>query len=179
MRLLYMVPNINNEGGVARTLAIKTNLLIEKWNYEVHILTQNKGNLAPFYDFNNKVVFNDMTVKGSGFQFLNTYWKSVLEQIALIEPDVVIVCDNGLKAFTVPFLVKNKVPVVFECHGSKFLEESKSRYGLFSKGMRVLKYNYKNYGAKNFTKFVALSNISLAEWGLKNAVVIPNPSCLK
>jgi hypothetical protein len=43
-----LVPNINNEGGVARTLAIKTNLLIEKWNYEVHILTQNKGNSAPF-----------------------------------------------------------------------------------------------------------------------------------
>jgi hypothetical protein len=37
--LLYLVPNINNEGG-SRTLAIKTNLLIEKWNYEVHILTK-------------------------------------------------------------------------------------------------------------------------------------------
>jgi glycosyltransferase involved in cell wall biosynthesis len=179
MRLLYLVPNINNEGGVARTLAIKTNLLIESWNYEVYILTQNKGNSAPFYDFNDKVVFSDMTLKGSGIQFLNTYWKSVLEQIALIEPDVVVVCDNGLKAFTVPFIVKTKVPVVFECHGSKFLEETKNRYGLFSKGMRVLKYNYKKFGAKNFTKFVALSNISLAEWDLKNAVVIPNPSWLQ
>jgi hypothetical protein len=27
MRLLYMVPNINNEGGVARTLAIKRTYL--------------------------------------------------------------------------------------------------------------------------------------------------------
>lgn len=57
----------------------------------------------------------------------------MLEQIALIEPDVVVVCDNGLKAFTVPFIVKTKVPVVFECHGSKFLEETKNRYGLFLK----------------------------------------------
>jgi hypothetical protein len=46
MRLLYMVPNINNEGGVARTLAIKRTYL-SRWNYEVHILTQNKGN-RPF-----------------------------------------------------------------------------------------------------------------------------------
>jgi hypothetical protein len=69
-----------------------------KWNYEVHIL----GN-SSFYDFNNKVVFNDMTLKEEWIPILNTYWKSVLEQIALIEPDVVIVCDNGLKVFTVPF----------------------------------------------------------------------------
>jgi hypothetical protein len=46
MRLLYLVPNINNEG-VVRTLAIKRTYL-SKWNYEVHILTQNKGNSAPF-----------------------------------------------------------------------------------------------------------------------------------
>jgi hypothetical protein len=69
-----------------------------------------------------KVVFSDMTLKGRGFQFFSIgsqWWKKTL-----IEPDVVVVCDNGLKAFTVPF-TKNKVPVVFECHGSKFLEESK------------------------------------------------------
>jgi hypothetical protein len=31
----YMVPNINNEGGVARTLAIKRTYL-SKWNYEAY-----------------------------------------------------------------------------------------------------------------------------------------------
>jgi hypothetical protein len=31
MKLLYLVPNVNNEGGVARVLAIKTFYLIEKW----------------------------------------------------------------------------------------------------------------------------------------------------
>jgi hypothetical protein len=30
MRLLYIVPNINNEGGVARVLSVKTNYWIEK-----------------------------------------------------------------------------------------------------------------------------------------------------
>jgi hypothetical protein len=87
-----------------------------------------------------------MTLKGSGFQFLNTYWKSVLEQIALIE-DVVIVCDNGLKAFTVPFLVKNKVPVVLNVMGQNFLKNLKAGT-VFSKGMRVLKYNYKTMELK-------------------------------
>jgi hypothetical protein len=30
MRLLYIVPKINNEGGVARVLSVKTNYWIEK-----------------------------------------------------------------------------------------------------------------------------------------------------
>jgi glycosyltransferase involved in cell wall biosynthesis len=179
MILLYIVPNINNEGGVARTLAIKTKVLIEKWNYEVHILTQNKGNSAPFYDFDDKIIFHDMILKGSGFQFLNTYKKSLLKQIGLVKPDAVIVCDNGLKAFAIPFLIKSKVPIIFECHGSKYIEESKDKHGLLSKGIRFLKYNFKSFGAKKFSKFVALSNESLVEWDLNNSIVIPNPSWLQ
>jgi hypothetical protein len=30
MKLLYIVPNINNEGGVARVLSVKANYLVEK-----------------------------------------------------------------------------------------------------------------------------------------------------
>jgi hypothetical protein len=60
-----------------------------------------------------------MTLKEAEFQFFE-YVEVSVRTNSLIEPDVVIVCDNGLKAFTVPFLVKKKVPVVFECHGSKF-----------------------------------------------------------
>jgi hypothetical protein len=48
---------------------------------------------------------------------------------------------------------------------SKFLEESK-QVRSFSKGMRVLKYNYKTMELKNFTKFVALSN-KFGRMGLK------------
>ncbi|NRT17055.1 glycosyltransferase involved in cell wall biosynthesis [Flavobacterium sp. 28A] len=179
MKLLYIIPNINNEGGVARTLAIKTKVLIEKWNYEVHILTQNNGNSTPFYDFDDKIIFHDMILKGNLFQFLNTYRKSLLRLIVLVKPDVVIVSDNGLKAFAIPFLIKSEVPIVFECHGSRYIEESKEKYWLLSKGLRFLKYNFKSFGAKKFTKFVALSNESLAEWDLNNSIVIPNPSWLQ
>lgn len=179
MRLLYIVPNINNEGGVARTLTIKTDALIEKWGYDVHILTQNNGHSDPFYEFNPKIAFVDVILKGGVFQFLKAYKKSLVQQIELVKPDIVIVCDNGLKAFAIPFLVKNKVPIIFECHGSKFVEESKNKYGLFSKGIRFLKYTFKNFGAKKFTKFIALSESSRAEWNIKNGMVIPNVSWLQ
>jgi hypothetical protein len=63
-----------------------------------------------------------MTLKEEGSNFL--ILKSVIEKKALIEPDVVVVCDNGLKAFTVPFS-KNKVPVVLNVMGQNFLKNLK------------------------------------------------------
>ena len=48
MKILYIVPKINNEGGVARVLSVKANYLVEKFGYEVHILTQNEGNNPVF-----------------------------------------------------------------------------------------------------------------------------------
>jgi hypothetical protein len=47
-----------------------------------------------------------MTLKEEDSNFWIRIGSQCWKKIALIEPDVVIVCDNGLKAFTVPFLVK-------------------------------------------------------------------------
>ena len=57
MRLVYLVPNINNEGGVARVLSIKTQQLIERWGYQIHIITQNNGHNALFYAFHPEIHF--------------------------------------------------------------------------------------------------------------------------
>ena len=64
MKLLYIVPNINNEGGVARVLSIKANYLVEKLGYEVHILTQNEGFSPLFYSFNSNIIFHDIFFSG-------------------------------------------------------------------------------------------------------------------
>ena len=52
MKILYIVPKINTEGGVARVLSAKANYLIENFGYEIHILTQNEGNNPLFFSFN-------------------------------------------------------------------------------------------------------------------------------
>ena len=75
MKLLYLVPNVNNEGGVARVLAIKTYYLIEKWNYQIDFLTQNKGSFPHFYNFNKKIGFHDMLLKGNPIQNWEEYLK--------------------------------------------------------------------------------------------------------
>jgi hypothetical protein len=126
MKLLYIVPNINNEGGVARVLSIKANYLVEKLGYEVHILTQNEGFYPLFYSFNSNIVFHDLPLKGNFFQFFNSFAKGLKSKIKAIQPDIVVVCDNGLKAYSIPFILKNKVPLILEMHSSKFDKEIRS-----------------------------------------------------
>lgn len=179
MKLLYFVPKIKDAGGVARVLAIKANYFIENFDYEVHVLSQNEEDVLPFYNFNSKVVFHKMTLNGNAFRFFKAFKKQINQKINEINPDTVLVADNGLKAFLIPFIVKTKRPIVFECHGSKFIEEEDRKFGLVSKLFRKFKYLFKNFCARKFTKFVALSNESLKEWNVKNGIVIPNPSWIE
>jgi len=175
MKLLYIVPKLNNEGGVARVLSLKLNYFVEKFGYEIHVLTQNKGNFPLFYSFNEKIVFHDMILDGTIFNFFNSFRKSLKERIKTIQPKAIVVCDNGLKAFTIPLILSNEIPIIFECHGSKFIEEKQMKSDLISKIKLSLKYRFKDFAANKFSKVVALSNESLNEWNVKNGLVIPNP----
>lgn len=179
MKLLYIVPKINNAGGVARVFSLKLNYLIENFGYEVHILTQNEGNFPLFYSFHKKIVFHDMILEGFVFNFFNSYRKSLKTNIKNIKPDIIIVSDNGLKAYTIPFILSNETPIVFECHGSKFVEIKFLKQNFISQAKSRLKYAFKDFCANRFSKFIALSNENLMEWNLKNGVVIPNPSWIQ
>ena len=179
MKLLYIVPKLNNEGGVARVLSLKLNYLVENFGYEVHVLTQNHGNVPLFYSFHEKIVFHDMMLEGTIFNFFNCFRKSLKSKIQSIQPDVIIVCDNGLKAFTIPFIRSAEIPIIFECHGSKYIEEKHLNSNWISKIINALKYKFKDFGANKFSKVVALSNESLKEWNMNNGLVIPNPSWIQ
>ena len=174
MKLLYLVPNINNEGGVARVLSIKTFYLIEKWGYKIDILTQNKGGFPQFYNFNKKIGFHDMILNGNPIQFLINYRRKLNEQIELLNPDIIVVCDNGFKAFLLPFLLKTKIPVVLEIHNSlnEVEKESDSIFKIISSQLVIL---FKKFAARNFDNFVVETNESIKEWNVPNGVIIPNP----
>lgn len=179
MKLLYIVSKVNNAGGVARVFSIKLNYLIENFGYEVHVLTQNKGNFPLFYSFHEKIVFHDMILEGSIFSFFNSYRKSLKNNAESIKPDIIIVSDNGLKAYLIPFILSNKIPIVFECHGSKFVELKFLKKNYVSQVKSYFKYLFKDFCSNKFSKFVALSNENLKEWNLKDGMVIPNPSWME
>jgi glycosyltransferase involved in cell wall biosynthesis len=175
MKILYIVPNINNEGGVARVLSIKANYLVERLGYEVHILTQNEGFSPLFYSFNSAITFHDMILKGNFLQFFNSFMVGLKSNIEAIKPDIIVVCDNGLKAYTIPFVLKNKIPLVLEMHSSKFIEESEINKNIFSKllfnSISLLKKN----GIERYDRFIVETKESVLEWKVKNTMAIPNP----
>ena len=175
MKLLYITPIINDYGGVSRVLSIKTNYLIEKWGYEIGILTQNNSNSPLFFPFNKKISLFDMTLEGNKISFLFQYKFQVEKTIKKFQPDVILVCDFGLKAFLLPLIIETKIPIVFEAHGSKYNEQQKVKPNVFSLISHKLKYLFRNYSASKFDYFVALSKESQAEWNLKNVAIIPNP----
>ena len=176
MRILYIVPDVNNEGGVARVLSIKANYLVDKFGYQIAILTQNDGNSNTFYQFNKNIDFYDMILKGNIFQFFISYFKAINKKIKLIKPDVIVVCDNGLKAYLFPFIAFTKVPIIFESHGSRFVEDFKKNNNFRNRFFSKIKYSFKKFCASKFDKIVVLSLESLKEWNVKNAIIIPNPS---
>lgn len=175
MKILYIVPNINNEGGVARVIAIKANYLVQKWNYDVAILTQNKGNVPLFYDFNPKITFHDMILKGNFIAFFKAYKKELNQKIEQLKPDIIIVCDNGLKAYTIPIIIKTKVPIILEMHSSKFVVENETKYNFLYVIKNQFISIFKTYGISKYDKFVVETSGSISEWDIDGGIVIPNP----
>ncbi|WP_394760354.1 glycosyltransferase family 4 protein [Flavobacterium sp.] len=176
MRILYITPKISGSGGVARVLSIKTNYFSEKFKIDVHILTQNEENISLFYDFTNKTRFHYIKLTGNRFQYLFQYIKGLNKCINQIKPDIIIVCDNGLKGYFVPWLLQTKIPILFESHGSRYIEEKQNSEKLFAQILFKLKFYLKKIGIKSYDKVILLSNESKKEWNLKNVQVIPNPN---
>ena len=175
MKLLYIVPSINNEGGVARVISVKANYLVEKFGYEVHILTQNEGFFPLFYSFNAAIVFHDLRLKGNLFQFFYSFAQGLKSKLKAIQPDVIIVCDNGLKAYLIPFILKNKVPIVLEMHSSKFVEEKESDKNILTKVVSTCMPLLKKFGIKKYNRFVVETSESIVEWKIADAIIISNP----
>ncbi|MBC7525782.1 MAG: glycosyltransferase family 4 protein, partial [Flavobacterium sp.] len=49
MRLLYITNAISGAAGLERVLSIKTNYLVDVYNYEIHIIVLNQINTKIFY----------------------------------------------------------------------------------------------------------------------------------
>lgn len=175
MKILYITPRIIGEGGLVRVIAMKANYFVNYFGYEVHILTQNNNHINPFYSFNDKIKMHTMQLKGNRLLFLKNYIFNVKSVIQKTNPDIIIVCD-GLKGFFLPYFLENKIPIVFESHGSIFNSESKPKYSFL---LCTIQTRFKRIAAAKFTKFIVLSKESEKEWNVANSVIIPNPIWFK
>jgi glycosyltransferase involved in cell wall biosynthesis len=173
MKLLYITPQIKGDGGLQRIMAIKTNYFVENFGYKIDILSPDLGDDL-FFEFNKNIGFYYIKPKSRKLARLLDYRSQVQKHIDTLKPDCIIVTDFGLKGFTIPLVIKTKIPIVFEAHGSKYNESAYYKKTFSSKISHNLKYKYKDFCANKFDFFVALSNESLQEWSVKNGYVIPN-----
>src|SRR5699024_7342502 len=175
MKLLYITNGINGPGGLERVLSIKASLLAEDYDYEVHILCLNNAHKNLFYTFSPKIKMSSIPVRGNIWQYYKSYKKGLQEKVDTIKPDVISVCDDGLKAFFIPSILKTDAKIIYERHVSKQIETNPNNNPLRNLFIKT-KWRIMDKKGNDFDQFVLLTEDSKKEWPrLKNLAVISNP----
>lgn len=175
MKLLYITNAIDGSGGLERVLSVKTLVFTENFGHEVHIITLNqKSKTDLFFPFSEKIIQHNLEVSGNPFQYISKYISGIKKIVSEVKPNIILVCDDGLKAFFLPKILGNEIPIVYERHVSKLIEVSENQgfiKGIFTK----LKFTLMDFLAKDFSKFIVLTEGNKNEWKLRNLQVISNP----
>ena len=167
MKLLYVTNGVRGSGGLERVLSVKTDYLIEKLSYEIHFLTLNNGHKDLFYDFNKNIIFHDVKIINKNpINFFLSYKKGISKTIENINPDCILVCDDGLKGLLFPIIFRNSKPKIYERHAARELNIAKN--GIFNK--------FLNYSINKFDSFVVLTEGNKKDWPGIKCNVIPNPN---
>jgi glycosyltransferase involved in cell wall biosynthesis len=175
MKLLYITNGINASGGLERVLSIKASYLADHYDYEVTILSLNDNQLNPFYDFSDKIKMLSIPVTGNPLQYINLYCNGLKQIVNQIKPDVVSVCDDGLKGFFVPKIIRGRIPIIYERHASINLNFKRESSNLVFSIKNIIKYALMKRAAIKFKKFIVLTKGNLKEWKGDNLRVIANP----
>jgi glycosyltransferase involved in cell wall biosynthesis len=175
MKLLYITNGITGSGGLERVLSINVSMLVENFGYHVHLLSLNETDKKPFFTFSQKITKHSVDVFGNPLKYFLQYKNGIQKIVDEIDPDIICVCDDGLKGFFLPKLITTKAKWIYERHVSKLIEASATQNKI-----QLLKTNAKwilmAQLGKSFKKFVVLTNGNLKEWrGLDNLEVISNP----
>jgi glycosyltransferase involved in cell wall biosynthesis len=175
MKILYITNKISPAGGLERVLAIKTSALADVFGHEVHILTLNQRDERVFHDFSSKITMHDLVLPPGPFGYGLGYIMGIQKLVSTLKPDLIDVCDDGLKAFFLPLILGRKNPIVYERHVSKVIEYNSLNTSFLKKAIIQVKFALMDFLARYFTRFVVLTNGNVGEWDLPNLVVMPNP----
>lgn len=174
MKLAYITNTINGAGGIQRILAVKSNYLIKHENYEVTIIVTNATEEPIYYTFHPLIKIITINPDRSALHYYNSYKKLINKTLVAIQPDVVSVCDNGLKSYLLPYITSKKYPMVYELHVPKHIQQ-KQNIGINIRLKQYVMHKLMGHLAKGFEKFVVLTKQGLQEWNLNSIEVIPNP----
>jgi len=175
LKIVYITNGVSGPGGLERVLSIKASYFADTMEYDIHILTLNSEGADLFYDFSKAISFHTVTAKGNPFSYIRQYRKGIKNMLISLEPDVVCVCDDGLKGLLLPYIIGKPFPMVYERHVSKNIQIKKEASSFLDQLKNKITFKLMDLGAAKYDKFVVLTNGNTKEWHLKNMQVIPNP----
>jgi len=174
-KILYITNGISGPGGLERVLSIKASFLADNLNYEVFILTLNQNSEGLFYHFSAKIKYHNIQATGNPIKYFIQYRSGIKKHINNIKPDIVLVCDDGLKGLLLPLIIGKPCPMIYERHVSKNIEIKVDKPTFISGFKTAVRFKLMNFGASFYDVFVVLTNGNTNEWKLKNIKVISNP----
>lgn len=170
MKLLYITNGICGSGGLERVLSVKASALAEDYGYEVVIATLNEDHHRPFYTFSPQVKFRTFRAAGQPLNYILQYRSTIKQLVKEVQPDVISVCDDGLKGFFIPKILGKKIPIIYERHASQVLNYQKS-----TELKEKIQLQLMRHLAGNFNRLVLLTEGNRKEWTSDNIAIIQNP----
>ena len=131
-----------------------------------------------FYEFSELLHYHDVSTKGNPINYIWKYWNGIRKIIKILQPDIISVCDDGLKGLLFPLIFRTENPVVYERHTVKQIFRDKKKNTFFNKLRYKIEITLADYGSKQFDEFIVLTEQNAQEWTKINALVIPNPISL-
>lgn len=172
MKLLYITNGIIGSGGLERVLSVKASMLAEDFDYEVHLLSLNEIGKQPFFSFSDKIHLHSIALSWNPLQYFLQYKKGIQKVVDEMQPDLISVCDDGLKGFFLPKIINTNAKWIHESHASLLLGDKGSGMPFIKKTQHQLKQVL----GKRFSKVILLTEGNRKEWQLNNLKVIPNPT---
>lgn len=175
MKILYITNQTCGPGGLERVLSIKASYLADHYDYDVHMVTLNQSDTDLFYEFSPKIKYHNIMVSGNPISYFIKYAKGLRRIVKELNPDVIAVCDDGVKGLFVPIVIGKPCPMIYERHVSKNIEIKTEKPSLRSRVFTKIKFRFMDFGASLYNHFIVLTHGNEKEWNLKNMKVIPNP----
>lgn len=176
IHIVYLIERIDREGGIQRSLTIRVNKLIEKYNYKVTIVCTEKDSGIPAYKLDETVslVFlKALTSKKNVLSRIYLRFQQSKKIVKELNPDIVISVKYTLHNFFFRLLLTD-VKLISE------MRETKENYDENIKASLKARFNcsIRNYILRKQDIMIVLTEADKKSWGFKNIKVVPNPKTI-
>lgn len=191
MKIVYCCNSILASGGTERVLVNRVNYLVEKFNYDIYIVTSDeKNNKKPFFKLNSKIKIIPLEINlFEGLHhnfFIRKYQLKKKEDLFLskltkvvnkIKPDVLVSMGDHSRGivwqinYSCKKYVENHFSKKYMIEGREISEKETLK--------KKIKNFYREYNAKKlidrYDNFLVLTEEDKKQWGRNEIKVINNP----